>query len=185
VKQLKIPKRTGIVKWLFFILSLVLRPGIGYHAGFFFMNPTVAITGGIACGKSLFASFLTEAGCEILDADDVARRLQAPGGAALAPIRAAFGGAVFDAEGCLDRAALASVVFADPTARRKLEALVHPLVRAEFDAWRAKPSATPRAAVVPLLFEVDWQRDWPDVTCLASSAELQMQRLLKRGLWRP
>ena len=119
----------------------------------FEMSLTVAITGGIACGKSVFSGFLTEAGCEVLDADDIVRQLQAPGGAALAPIREAFGDAVFDAEGRLDRAALAAVVFADPSARRKLEAIMHPLVRDVFAAWRAKPSKRLRVAVIPLLFE--------------------------------
>ncbi|MCL1887777.1 MAG: dephospho-CoA kinase [Kiritimatiellaeota bacterium] len=146
------------------------------------MNPIHAITGGIACGKSAFAGFLAEAGCEILDADDLSRVLQAPGGAALPAIRAAFGPAVFQPGGGLDRAALARVVFNDPGARRELEAIMHPPIRAAFDAWRAQPAATTRAAIIPLLFETGWQDDWPRVTCVACTPELQMERLRSRGL---
>ena len=146
------------------------------------MSLTVAITGGIACGKSVFSGFLTEAGCEVLDADDIVRQLQAPGGAALAPIREAFGNAVFDAEGRLDRAALAAVVFADPSARRRLEAIMHPLVREAFAAWRAKSSKRLRVAVIPLLFETGGQDDWPHITCLAVAPDVQIERLVKRGL---
>ena len=146
------------------------------------MNATFALTGGVACGKSAFARFLADARCEILDADDIVRGLQSPGGPALPLIRGAFGGAVFHPDGTLDRAALAAVVFNDPGARRALEAIMHPPVRAAFDAWRARPGATPRVAVIPLLHETGWQDDWPDVTCVAADPALQMERLRRRGL---
>lgn len=147
-----------------------------------FMHPIFVLTGGIASGKSTFARFLSEAGCETLDADDIVRRLQAPGGAASAPIRAAFGDGVFLPGGTLDRAALAGIIFRDPEARRTLEAIIHPMVREAFAAWRGKPSATPRVAVIPLLFESGWQHDWPHITCMAVSPGVQMQRLTERGL---
>jgi len=146
------------------------------------VNLIFAITGGIACGKSAFAGFLAGAGCEILDADDIVRGLQAPGGAALPLIRAEFGNAVFQPCGALDRAALAAVVFNDLSARRALEAIMHPPVRAAFDAWRAQTSTTLRAAIIPLLFESGWQDDWPSITCVASAPEFQMERLRLRGL---
>jgi len=149
------------------------------------MNLLFAITGGIACGKSAFANFLAGAGCEILDADVLVHGLQAPGGAALPLIRAEFGNAVFTPGGALDRAALAAVVFNDPSARRVLEAVMHPPVRAAFDAWRNQPSPTLRAAIIPLLFESGWQDEWPHVTCVASAPELQMERLRLRGLSEP
>ena len=149
------------------------------------MNLTFAITGGIACGKSAFANFLADAGCEILDADVLVHALQAPGGAALPLIRAEFGGAVFTPGGALDRAALAAVVFNDPAARRRLEAIMHPPVRAAFNAWRGEPSPTLRAAVIPLLFESGWQDEWARVTCVASTPELQLERLRLRGLSEP
>ena len=149
------------------------------------MNLLFAITGGIACGKSTFSNFISEAGFEVLDADDLVRGLQAPGGAALPLIRETFGEAVFHPDGSLNRAALASVVFPDAGARRALEALLHPPVRAAFDAWRAKPASTPRAAVIPLLFESGWDCDWPHITCIAAAPELQMRRLLQRGLSEP
>ena len=149
------------------------------------VNLIFAITGGIACGKSAFAGFLADAGCEILDADALVRGLQAPGGAALPPIRAAFGDAVFLPGGALDRAALAAVVFNDPDARRALEAITHPPVRAAFEAWRKQPSEKIRVAVIPLLFESGWQDDWPDTTCVATTPELQMERLRLRGLSEP
>lgn len=145
------------------------------------MKPTVVLTGGIACGKSTFAKFLAEAGCEILDADDIVHQLQAPGGTALPLIRKAFGDSVFRPDNTLDRAALAAIVFPNPTARRQLEAIMHPLVRDAFNAWHATPADTLRVAVIPLLFEVGWHMDWPHITCLASSSELQLQRLRERG----
>ena len=89
----------------------------------------IALTGGIACGKSLFAKFLRELGIHVLDADDVVHELEAPGGAAVPAIVSRFGADVLAADGGIDRPALAARVFSDATARADLESIVFPLVR--------------------------------------------------------
>ncbi|MCL1921139.1 MAG: dephospho-CoA kinase [Kiritimatiellaeota bacterium] len=144
---------------------------------------SVAITGGIACGKSLFAACLQRLGVEVLDADDVTHALEAPGGAAVGPIRRRFGEAVIAPDGGVDRVALAGVVFADTKAREDLNALLHPMVRQVIDGWREHPGATRRAAVIPLLFEVGWERDWDRIICVSSDTQAQIDRLMRfRGL---
>jgi dephospho-CoA kinase len=95
----------------------------------------VGLTGGIACGKSHVLRRLAGHGCQVLDLDAAARDVTAPGSPALAEIAGAFGGSVLAPDGALDRAALAAVVFADPGARARLNAIVHPRVRAVESAW--------------------------------------------------
>lgn len=90
---------------------------------------TIGLTGGIASGKSTAARRLVEHGAVLIDADAVVRELQAPAGAALAPMVEAFGEVILDARGALDRPALGRIVFGDDEARRRLNAIVHPLVR--------------------------------------------------------
>jgi len=95
----------------------------------------LALTGGIACGKSLVAKFFRELGVQTLDADDVVHELEAPGGAAVPAIASRFGQAVLSPDGGIDRSKLAEIVFAGGSqlvataARRDLEAILHPLVR--------------------------------------------------------
>ncbi len=157
-------------------------PRLGHTA-----NPSpvkrLAITGGIACGKSSFARFLSDLGCEILDADDVVHCLEAPGGRAVQAVLNAFGPAVLGPDGAIHRESLARVVFADTGEREKLNAIIHPLVRDEFACWFQQPSTTClRFAVIPLLFEVGWRDQWDCVVCVACSPSEQKRRLLGRGL---
>lgn len=124
----------------------------------------IALTGGIACGKSLAAKMLNDLGVETLDADDVVHELL--------PDPA-------------ERRRIAAEVFADPEKRRALERELHPLVRARLFAWMDAPradSAPPRVAVVPLLYEAGWEGDFALVGCVASSRETQLARMTaKRG----
>lgn len=146
---------------------------------------TLALTGGIACGKSLFGRLLAEAGAEVVDADDVVRALHAPGGAAAREVARTFGSAYLAADGSTDRPRLAGLVFADAAARRRLEEFVHPLVRTALLAWKNAPSsgARVRAAQIPLLFESEWRRDWDfAVTVETSDEALRLARLTARGL---
>jgi len=148
----------------------------------------IALTGGIACGKSLFSRFLREQGVETLDADDVVHQLEASGGVAVEPVAERFGADVVDAAGGVDRARLAARVFGPgrEAARRDLEAIIFPAVRQRFAAWAGNPSGKIRVAVVPLLFEGGWDRDFDLVLCLVSSPEVQLKRLMEtRGLSRP
>ena len=94
----------------------------------------IGLTGPIGCGKSTVAGMLAELGGVVIDADDLAREVTAPGQPALAAIHARFGEAVFRPPGVLDRAALAAIVFADPAALADLEAIVHPAVRVRIEA---------------------------------------------------
>ena len=138
----------------------------------------IALTGGIACGKSLFAKFLRELGIQVLDADDVVHELEAPGGAAVAPIVARFGHDVLAPDGGIDRTALAECVFSDPASRADLEAILFPLVRARF----ARESRACRGQITihisPLLFESHWEADYDILLCIASPVDQQIDRMM-------
>lgn len=115
----------------------------------------IALTGGIASGKSTVAAMLAELGAAIIDSDAIARDLTAPGGAAIAPIRAAFGEETIDAQGALDRARMRARVFGDPQERRRLEAILHPMIAARSEELaRAAGGRHPVVVFdIPLLVE--------------------------------
>ncbi|MGA7689127.1 MAG: dephospho-CoA kinase, partial [Jiangellales bacterium] len=142
----------------------------------------VGLTGGIGAGKSAVSSLLAERGATIVDADSLAREVVAPGSEGLAEIEVAFGPGVLDGERGLDRAAMAEVVFADPSARQRLEAIIHPRVRAlaaqiEADAWAADPDAVV-VHDVPLLVETGQQGDYDLVLVVDVPVAAQVQRLV-------
>ena len=137
----------------------------------------IALTGGIACGKSLIAKFLRELGIHVLDADDVVHELEAPGGAAVPAIAARFGADVLASDGGVDRPALAARVFADPTARADLEAIVFPLVRERMGGSRSCATAL-TIHIIPLLFESHWETDYDILLCIASPVDLQIDRMM-------
>ncbi len=114
---------------------------------------TVGLTGGIGSGKSTVARAFEARGIAVIDADALAHGLTAPGGAAIPAIRAAFGDALIDASGALDRAAMRQRVFADPGARRRLEAILHPLIRAETDRLARSAHSAYVILMIPLLVE--------------------------------
>lgn len=148
---------------------------------------TLALTGGIACGKSLFGSFLAECGADVVDADELVRVLHAPGGAAAEAVGREFGADYLAPGGGTDRAKLARLVFSDESARRRLEAIVHPVLRESLVAWRDAPaapgSAPLRAAQIPLLFETGWTDGWDfTATVETSSPDVRLARLRARGL---
>jgi dephospho-CoA kinase len=123
----------------------------------------VAVTGGIASGKSAVCALFARAGVPVADADLIAHEIVAPGTPALAEIAAAFGAGTLAADGSLDRAALRARVFADADARARLEAITHPRIRAEL-ARRCADAPTPYAiAAIPLLAEAgpDPRAHWP------------------------
>lgn len=142
----------------------------------------LAITGGIACGKSTFARCLADLGCEVLDADDVVHWLEAPGGCAVPMILEAFGPTVIASDGGVCRELLGRLVFADPLARQRLNGIIHPMVRAKLDDWfQRAPEGRLQFAVVPLLFEVSWGEEWDLIVCIACHAAEQARRLMARG----
>ncbi|MHA3702855.1 dephospho-CoA kinase [Jatrophihabitans sp. YIM 134969] len=143
----------------------------------------VAVTGGIGAGKSSVSTLLAERGAVVVDADRIAREVVEPGTPGLAAVAEAFGRDVLTADGALDRAALGAVVFADPDARRRLEAITHPLVR---DLSEARLAAVPPGAVavydVPLLAESRSRAGFDVVVVVRADPEVRVERLVGRGL---
>jgi dephospho-CoA kinase len=142
----------------------------------------VGLTGGIGSGKSAAAAAFGELGAAIVDVDAIAHELSAPQGAAIAAIRAAFGDALIDGRGALDRAAMRRLVFADPDARQRLEAILHPLIRAE-SARRCAAAVAPYVVlVVPLLIESGNYRERCDRIAVVDCSEaMQIARVVARN----
>ncbi|MFN0067305.1 MAG: dephospho-CoA kinase [Limisphaerales bacterium] len=144
----------------------------------------IGVTGGVGMGKSTTAGFLAQNGVAVVDTDLLARELVAPGQPALAEIASAFGPDVLAADGALDRGQLARRVFADEAARRRLEAILHPRIRA---AWLAQAAAwrtegrTAGAVIIPLLYETASEKELGPVICTACTAATQRSRLKARG----
>jgi dephospho-CoA kinase len=114
---------------------------------------TVGLTGGIGSGKSAVAELFAKLGVHVVDTDEIAHELTRPGGEAIAPIRAAFGERALAEDGSLNRVAMRGLVFGDAEARKRLEAILHPLIRAESER-RIERAASPYAIlVIPLLVE--------------------------------
>ena len=143
----------------------------------------LAVTGGIGSGKSTVSSVLREHGAVVADSDQLAREVVAPGSPGLAAIAESFGPSMLTADGALDRAALAGLVFADPDARRRLEAITHPLVRGRFEQIR---SAAPDDAIVvndiPLLTTLAVAAGFHLVVGVRADPEVRVARLVQRGL---
>lgn len=121
----------------------------------------VAVTGGVASGKSALCEALAAQGLPVFDADIAAREAVAPGSEGLAAVVAAFGPDVLDTAGGLDRAAMRARIFADPAARTRLEAIVHPRVRTRLHAQARAAGADIAIVAIPLLAEGGGRGSWP------------------------
>ncbi len=144
----------------------------------------VGLTGGIGSGKSAAAARFAAQGAAIVDTDVIAHALTAAGGAGIALIRAAFGADVLTPEGALDRVAMRRIVFADPAARQRLEAILHPLIRAEsaVRCRRAGADFPYTVLVVPLLVESGNYDDRVDRVCVVDCPEeTQLARVMARS----
>ncbi|OZD53199.1 dephospho-CoA kinase [Rhodococcus sp. 06-1477-1B] len=149
--------------------------------------PLLALTGGIASGKSTIAALLTDHGAVVVDADAIVREVQSPRSPVLREIVSEFGAAVLRADGSLDRPALGALVFGHPDRLSQLNALVHPAVRAESQRRFAAAFAADPAAVVvydvPLLAEARGGDSWDLVVVAHAPAEQRVRRLVdNRGL---
>ena len=144
---------------------------------------SVGLTGGIASGKSTVANFFAELGASTIDTDVVAREIVAPGMPGLEIVVSTFGSHIISESGELDRQALRTIVFSDPEQRRKLEAILHPLirVRALEQLKQLKRSKEPYALiVVPLLLETGFEALVDRIAVVDCSRKAQMRRLLAR-----
>jgi dephospho-CoA kinase len=143
----------------------------------------VGLTGGIASGKSTFADALRALGAPVIDADRLAREAVRPGSGPLGAIVRAFGPSVLGPDGELDRKRMADRVFTDPVARARLEAIVHPAVRAAMAAETARLAAAGHPLAfydVPLLYERGLDREVDCVVVVHASPEVQVARLRAR-----
>jgi dephospho-CoA kinase len=141
---------------------------------------TVALTGGIGCGKSAVSSYLQSLNVPVIDADVIAHRLVEPGSSALREIQTTFGANLVDAGGCLNRAALREIVFNDPQQRKRLEAILHPRIQARMQAWLADQTAPYAIVVIPLLFETKQAFLADRILVVDCDEALQIQRVTQR-----
>ena len=142
----------------------------------------VGLTGGIGCGKSTVADQFGALGASVIDTDLIAHALSAPGGAAMPAIAAAFGPQYVDASGALDRARMRALVFTDPGAKARLEAILHPRIRAECELQAQAASGAYLLFVVPLLVESgNWRARVDRVLAIDCSEVTQVARVMARN----
>jgi dephospho-CoA kinase len=143
----------------------------------------IALTGGIATGKSYVRAQFEKLGVPTSDADLLARQVVAPGTPGLAEIVRRFGHDVLEPAGTLDRKKLADIVFADADARKDLEAIVHPRVKAATDRWFAALNGSHPFAIadIPLLYEAGRDKDFDEVIVVACHPETQVRRTMERN----
>ncbi|MCU0897784.1 MAG: dephospho-CoA kinase [Burkholderiales bacterium] len=146
------------------------------------MRFTVCLTGGIGSGKSTVGREFEALGIAVVDTDALAHALTAPDGAAIAAIRAEFGERYLTPEGALDRKAMRELVFADPGARRRLEAILHPMIRAESERLVAAATSPYVIMMIPLLVESGRPRERCRRVLVVDCAEAeQVRRVIERS----
>lgn len=147
----------------------------------------IGLTGGIGSGKSTVVAMLAEWGAAVVDADAISRGMTAPGAAAIAPIRREFGGHYITPEGALDRDAMRELVFGDPAARQRLEAIIHPLVSAQAERESVLAEQGQARFIVfdiPLLVESGrWRAQLNRILVVDCTPALQIQRVMTRNGW--
>lgn len=146
------------------------------------MTFVVGLTGGIGSGKSAVAQEFARLGVTVVDTDLIAHELTGRGGAAIAGIRRLFGDASIDAQGAMDRAWVRARVFAEPAERRRLEALLHPMIREESERRLAAASGPYAVLMVPLLVESGNYRNRVQRVLVVDCAEdIQIRRVIARS----
>ncbi|HMC13628.1 MAG TPA: dephospho-CoA kinase [Gallionellaceae bacterium] len=149
------------------------------------MSYRVGLSGGIGSGKSTVAALFQEQGITVIDSDAISHQLTQAGGAAIASIRAAFGGEYINADSSLNRIRMRQQIFSDHSdAKQKLEAILHPLIRAQMLAQaQASGSSSYLLLVVPLLFEASNYRELAQRTLVVDCAEkTQVERAMQRSI---
>lgn len=143
---------------------------------------SVGLTGGIGSGKTTVADMFAVRGASIIDTDRIAHQLTAPGGMAIPEIRAQFGDAFLTGEGAMDRAKMRDYVFAEPTAKARLEAILHPLIRIETERAAAEAQGKYLMFAVPLLVESgSWKQRVSRVLVIDCTEETQVRRVMSRS----
>jgi len=140
----------------------------------------IGLTGGIASGKSTVAQRFLELGIPVIDADESARLVVAPGTPGLAEVVARFGRDLLTANGELDRRALRAVIFADPDRRRELEAILHPRIRADMDQRAERAVGEYLVMAIPLLVEGSARDQFHRLLVVDVDEQTQLQRLMAR-----
>lgn len=144
----------------------------------------IGLTGGIGSGKSTVAGFLREAGAAIVDTDAISRGLTLPNGAAMPAIAEQFGADFVTVDGALDRERMRALAFSDANAKRRLEAILHPLITAQALAEAATATSHLIVFDVPLLVESGrWRARVARVLVVDCSLETQIERVLQRPGW--
>ena len=152
----------------------------------------IGLTGGIGSGKSTVASMLAGSGATLVDADAIARQLTAPGGAAIAAIVDQFGNQIITPDGALDRDQMRQLVFDDPAARQRLEAIVHPLVRQEVMRQAAQAGHAAKGGGACIVFDIPllvesgrWRQQVDRVLVVDCLEATQIARVVARNGWTP
>jgi dephospho-CoA kinase len=142
----------------------------------------VGLTGGIGSGKSLVANMFADRGASIVDTDQIAHSLTAPGGAAMPDILAEFGAQMADSRGAMDRARMRELVFREPAAKRRLEAILHPMIRDATLAAAADATGSYVILAIPLLVESGaWKQRVNRVLVIDCPEEVQVARVMARN----
>jgi dephospho-CoA kinase len=142
----------------------------------------IGLTGGIGSGKSLVANMFAERGASIVDTDQIAHSLTGPNGAAMPDILAEFGAQMADSRGAMDRAKMRERVFSEPAAKRRLEAILHPMIRAATEAAAADATGAYVMLAIPLLVESgSWKQRVSRVLVIDCPEEVQVARVMARN----
>lgn len=143
---------------------------------------SIGLTGGIGSGKSTVADLFAANGAAVIDTDLIAHQLTATGGRAIDAIRLAFGADFIEASGAMDRAKMREAVFANPAEKKRLEAILHPLIRTETEHAAAQVEGVYILFVVPLLVESGlWKQRVSRVLAIDCSEETQIHRVMQRN----
>ncbi|MDP9158112.1 MAG: dephospho-CoA kinase [Pseudomonadota bacterium] len=143
---------------------------------------SIGLTGGIGSGKTTVADMFSARGVTVIDADLIAHQITAPGGVAMPLIESAFGPDFVTADGAMDRAKMRARVFTDPAAKAQLEAITHPLIRAESERQRSEARSAYHIVVVPLLIEAGERASKVDrILVVDCPVETQIERVIQRN----